>query len=149
MRSTQSTSALSQIVNQPPETRHRAVKGHRTHGSQTALTFLSGGWSPSSPHRIPRALETAPRNIEAAGKMVANALDITQSAPAAEGLLAHDGVQLAQEHSHGHLHGQSHGWPAKSGSGFRFPARYHSRAEAVWGHHRGYQDASDALAGLR
>ena len=156
MRSTQSTSALSWIVNQPHDAHHRAVKGHRTHGSRTALSFLSGGWSPSSPHRIPRALETAPRNIGAAGNMVASSLAITQSAPVSEGLLANDGLRLAHGRSHGHPHGQPHGWqpgqiswPAKSGTGLRFPASHHSRAEGGWGHHRGHQDASNALAGLR
>ena len=87
IRSTQSTSALSSIPHRASA--HRALKGHRTHGSQTALNFLSLNCSPSSPHRIPRALH--------------HPQDVAQSAPVmGEGLLASDGG------SSSHL--QSHGW---------------------------------------
>ncbi|DBB15695.1 TPA: hypothetical protein ACH3X3_003902 [Trebouxia sp. C0006] len=78
MRSTKSTSALGLIpTNVSHSATHRAIKGHRTHGSQTALSFLSGGCTPSSPHRIPRAAEEP--------------LDLIQSAPVVgAGLLADD-----------------------------------------------------------
>ncbi len=78
MRSTRSTSALGLIpTNVSHSATHRAIKGHRTHGSQTALSFLSGGYTPSSPHRIPRAAEEP--------------LDLIQSAPVVGvGLLADD-----------------------------------------------------------
>lgn len=122
MRSTQSTSALSSIPHRSPAAAFRALKGHRTHGSQTALNFLAGNCSPSSPHRIPSALEMPQ--------------DFAQSAPVVgEGLLASEGRNLP----HGQSHGWSHDaiWPSSSNpSGSREGSRR-------------VNDSSEGLAALR
>ncbi len=106
---------------------HRAIKGHRTHGSQTALSFLSGGFGPSSPHRIPRAAEKP--------------LDLTQSAPVmGPSWLANDEGTLARGLSRGQSHGH-HGSDIGPGSS--------SSPQSFWGRSRGRQDNSEALASLR
>ncbi len=124
MRSTRSTSALGLIpTNVSHSATHRAIKGHRTHGSQTALSFLTGGYIPNSPHRIPRAAEEP--------------LDLVQSAPVVgAGLLADD-----DSHSpHGKGHSQ-HGSHVLLGS--------MNSPQKAWGRGRGPCDNSEALAGLR
>lgn len=119
MRSTQSTSALSSIPYRASA--HRVLKGHRTHGSQTALNFLSVNCSPTSPHRIPRALH--------------HPQDFAQSAPAmGEGLLASEGGNL----SHGQSHGRSRD-PVRSSSGSSLGAKDCRRL----------LDSSEGLAALR
>ena len=125
MRSTRSTSALGLIPTSfSHSAAHRAIKGHRTHGSQTALSFLSGGYTPSSPHRsLPRAAEQP--------------LDLTQSAPVVgAGLLADDDCHS----SHGNGHSQ-HGSHVLLGS--------MNSPQKAWGRGRGCCDNSEALAGLR
>ncbi|KAA6420872.1 MAG: hypothetical protein FRX49_09261 [Trebouxia sp. A1-2] len=104
MRSTRSTSALGLIpTNVSHSATHRAIKGHRTHGSQTALNFLSGGYTPSSPHRIPTAAEQP--------------LDLVQSAPVVGAGL------LADDHSHsshvlsGSMNSQQKAWGRGRGCG--------------------------------
>ena len=99
IRSTQSMSAISSIPHKSPSSSH--MKGRRTHGSQTALNFLVGNCSPSSPHRVPRTADMPQ--------------DLAQSAPVSGGgLLASE----ARNPSHGQSHGWSHDahWPSVSGS---------------------------------
>lgn len=86
LRSIKSTSALNLTPISPSHSAsHRAINGHRTHGSQTALSFLSGKCSPSSPHRIPKAVEQP--------------LDVTQSAPVmGVGLLGTNGLKSHGQH---------------------------------------------------
>lgn len=131
LRSTQSMSAISSTPDRSPVASHRAMKGHRTHGSQTALNFLAGSCSPSSPHRIPRTAEV-PQGI-------------AQSAPVmGEGLLASEGRNL----SHGQSHGWSHDvhWPSSSSSpGSRTSLPPSSLRECSWR----LNHSSEGLAPLR
>ncbi|DBA98574.1 TPA: hypothetical protein ACH3X1_014377 [Trebouxia sp. C0004] len=124
MRSTRSTSALDLIpTNFSHSAAHRAINGHRTHGSRTALSFLSGGCTPSSPHRIPRA----------AGQP----LDLIQSAPVVgAGLLTDD-----DSHS---SHGKGHSQHASLAL-----LRSINSPQKAWGRGKGCCDNSEALAGLR
>ena len=124
MRSIRSTSALGLIpTNVSHSAKHRAIKGHRSHGSSTALSFLLGGYTPSSPHRIPRAAEEP--------------LDLIQSAPVVgAGLLADDGSH--SPHGSGHSQRGSHVLLGSMNS-----------PQKAWGRGRGCCDNSEALAGLR
>ena len=133
LRSTQSMPAISISPYRSPVASHRAMKGHRTHGSQRAFTFLAGNCSPSSPHRIPRTAEV-PQGL-------------AQSAPVmGEGLLASEGRNL----SHGQSHGWSHDvyWPSSSSSpGFRTspPSPASCSRECSWR----LNHSSEGLAALR
>lgn len=130
MRSTRSTSALSNITHKSPVATRRAMKGRRTHGSQTALNFLAGNCSPSSPHRIPRSAEV-PQGL-------------AQSAPVSrEGLLASEGRNL----SHGQSYGWSHEarWPSANSSPSSKSSPPPSSRECSWR----LNDSSEGLAALR
>lgn len=123
--------AISSIPHKSPSSSHKAMKGRRIHGSQTALNFLAGNCSPSSPHRVPRAAEM-PQGL-------------AQSAPVmGEGLLASEARNL----SHGRSHGQSHDahWPLASGSpGPRTSPPSSSSRDGI----RRLNDSSEGLAALR
>lgn len=133
IRSTQSMSAISSIPHKSPSSSsHGAMKGRRTHGSQTALNFLAGNCSPSSPHRVPRTADM-PQGL-------------ARRAPVrGEGLLACEAKDL----SHGQSHGWSHDayWPSASGSpGPRTsPPPPSSSREGI----RRLSDDSEGLAVLR
>ena len=123
-------SALSSIPHRSPVASHAAMKGHRTHGSQTALNFLAGNCSPSSPHRIPRTAE-APEGL-------------AQSAPVkGEGLLASEERNL----SHGQSQGWSHDahWPSASGSSGTRTSPPSSARNCSWR----LNDSSEGLAALK
>lgn len=124
MRSVQSTPALGCISSDFHGACHRAIRGHRTHGSQSALSFLY----PNSSYSPPRAGE-----VEQA---------LTQSAPAlGAGTSAHDVQSVACGQAWGSLHGRSHG--QKRGVD---PSRSASDPPNC---SRSSSDKSEALAGLR
>ena len=92
MRSVQSTSALGCISSNFHGACHRAIQGHRTHGSQSALNFLY----PNSSYSPPRVGE-----VEQA---------LTQSAPTlGAGASAHDVHNVACGQAWGPSHGRSRG----------------------------------------
>lgn len=124
MRSVQSTSALGSISSEFHGACHRAIQGHRTHGSQSALNFLY----PNSSYSPPRAGEVEQ--------------PLTQSAPTlGAGMSGHDVQSVACGQAWGSLHGRSHGQKGvvdPSGSASDPPNCSRSRS-----------DNSAALAGLR
>ena len=126
LRSTQSTSALTSMPAWSPASAHRALNVHRTHGSQTALNYLSRHSSPSSLPRVPKSAESS--------------LAFAQSAHVvAASLLASPEKRCASGQSHGQSRDWSHDahWP--SSPSWQSPKGFSGKLN----------DSSQGLAALR